>query len=404
MVTRREFMKAASLVALAPSVPLFVARAARAATLRAGAGDGRILLVLHLAGGNDGLNTVVPYADDLYAKARPKLRVASERILKLDDRVGLHPALVAMKTLFERGQLAIVQGVGYPNPNRSHDVATSIWNTARFDREEHASYGWIGRAYDAAPPLAAGTPAAILVGADALPGALKSRRAPAVAINGLDDALRVDLGSFAASAAAPAASGAESVAAFVQRTTVDARVTAQKLKEAAARAKTGGTYPRGDLARRLQLIAQLIEAGFETPVYYALHRGYDTHVAQSETQATLLRELSEALLAFVDDLSAARLQDRVAVLVFSEFGRRVAENASLGTDHGTAAPVFVVGAKVRSGLVGAAPNLADLDAEGDLKPGLDFRRVYAHLLRDWLRVPDAESLAGTFEPLPLLVT
>src|SRR5215510_10249338 len=156
MLTRREFMKTTSLLALAPSVPTFVARAAHAATIRRDQTDGRVLVVLHLAGGNDGLNTLVPFADERYTKFRNALRLQNDRLLRIDDRVALHPSMAAMKTLYDRGQLAIVQGVGYPNPSRSHDVSTAIWNTARFDREEHRTYGWIGRALDGTPAPAHG--------------------------------------------------------------------------------------------------------------------------------------------------------------------------------------------------------------------------------------------------------
>jgi uncharacterized protein (DUF1501 family) len=402
MLSRRDFMKRSALLALAPSVPAFVARAAHAATLRPGASDGRVLVVLHLAGGNDAINTLVPFGDERYEEHRVRLRLPKERLIRIDERVALHPSMAAMKKLLERGQLAIVQGVGYPNPNRSHDVSTAIWNTARFDREEHAGCGWIGRACDAAAPLAAGTPASILVGPDALPAALKARKSAAVALNELDDVLRIDLDRIGGPAAATGRD--DSVTDFVERTAVDARVTAQKLKAAAARAKRGTAYPQSELARRLQLVAQLIEAGFETPVYYALHRGYDTHTAQLETQASLLRELSEALLAFEEDLAQARLAERVVVVGFSEFGRRLQENASFGTDHGTAGLVFVSGVRVRAGLHGAAPDLGDLDAEGDPKPTVDFRSIYAELLQHWLRVPDEASLGGTFEPLALLAS
>ncbi|MGQ0634137.1 MAG: DUF1501 domain-containing protein, partial [Planctomycetaceae bacterium] len=193
---------------------------------------------------------------------------------------------------------------------------------------------------------------------------------------------------------------ANDLGAFVSRSALDAYTTAERLKEIAQGSAADGKYPATEPARRLGLVARLVKAGFETPVYYVMQGGYDTHAVQLPTHANLLRELSGALAAFLDDLKESRLDDRVAVLVFSEFGRRVEENGSLGTDHGTAAPVFLAGAGTQSGLIGTPPSLTELE-DGDLRTSIDFRRVYAAVLDQWLRVPSAGVLGDTFERLPL---
>jgi uncharacterized protein (DUF1501 family) len=416
MFTRRTLLKRSSLIALAPTVPGFLARLARAVETKA---DDRVLVVIQLDGGNDGINTVVPYGDEGYAKHRDKLRLPVARLHKLDESVALHPSMRAMADLFESQRLAIVQGVGYPNPNRSHDVSMAIWHTARFDTAEHKSYGWLGRALDQLPPRP-GTPAAMLVGEGALPSAVIGRRSLAGSFSRLDelallnDAARAVFVGNALRGVPPGEDGrrvetggtprsafpTDDLEAFVRRSTLDAYATAEAVSAAAVRERGKATYPASQLAQHLSMIAWLIEAGLPTRVYYAVHRGFDTHAVQMETHARLLGELSGALAAFLDDLKRAGLSERVLVMTFSEFGRRVAENASAGTDHGTAAPMFLAGAGVKAGLFGAAPSLLDLD-DGDLKMTVDFRRVYAALLRDWLTVDPAAVLAGQFEPLPL---
>jgi uncharacterized protein (DUF1501 family) len=391
MLSRRDFVKQATLISLAPTVPAFLAQTARAA---APSPDDRILVVIQLEGGNDGLNTVIPYADPNYARLRPKLAVAKNRVRKLNDSLGLNPAMGGAADLFRDGRLAIVQGVGYPNPNKSHDVSTAIWQTARFDPAEHKNSGWIGRALDDAPPHTNG-PASILVGTESVPVALRGRKSIAAALANLDDMALSD-----ASKPAVAAASDESLLAFVRRSTLDAVTTADRLKQAASRAHDDASVPFGELANRLALIARLIKSDFGARVYYAVHSGYDTHVYQSETHSRLLRELSDGLRFFLDELKRSKLDDRVVVMTFSEFGRRADENASEGTDHGTAAPLFLAGGKIKAGLHGAAPNLAKLKG-GDLVATIDFRQVYQAVLENWLRLPTPAPLGQKFPPLEL---
>ena len=399
MLTRRTFLKSsisgASLVALAPSVPDFLARSLAAETQ---AHDGRILVVIELNGGNDGINTVVPFVDEGYARHRQALRLPTDRLHRLSDEVGLHPSMRAAADLIGDGRLAIVQGVGYPNPDRSHFRSMAIWHSARFDEEEHNTFGWLGRACDSAPALGAG-PAAMGVGVGEPPLAIRGRRAVHATIERFEDIelqglVRADRAGDVASATGPS----DDLAAFVRRRSLEAYATADRLAEVSHRDDSSASYPATGLGGRLQLVARLIKAGLGPRVFYTVQPGYDTHAAQLNDHARLLAEFSGALGAFLDDLGAARLDDRVAVLAFSEFGRRVAENGSLGTDHGTAGPVFVAGPSVRSGLIGPTPRLDELE-NGDLKVSIDFRSVYAAVLSRWLRLPAEPAVGAETQPL-----
>jgi len=389
MLSRRDFLNRSALVALAPTVPLFLARSLRAAAPQR---DGRVLVVVQLGGGNDGLNTVVPFKDEDYLKNRKALRLPEKQLHKIDDRTALHPALGDAMKLLESKRLAIVQGVGYPNPNRSHDRSMAIWQTARFDPEEHKGHGWLGRALDANA-----TPS-LFVGTSALPIALRGRRSAASTLSRLEEFHLLGDAAAVRSMASPVSDSG--LCDFVHRSFLDAYTTCDRLADVARVQDGGVNYPSTGLANRLQLIARLLKTGFAARVYYTSQGGYDTHAAQLFTHANLLRELGGAVRAFLDDLAVAHLAERVAVLVFSEFGRQVRENASAGTDHGTAAPVLLAGAGVQSGLVGTAPNLLDLVVNAP-KMTTDFRRVYATVLEDWLGIPSKDALGGAFERLPL---
>jgi uncharacterized protein (DUF1501 family) len=411
MFSRRDFLRASlrtsTLVALAPTVPGFLAQTARAVEpLR----DGRILVVVQLDGGNDGINTVVPFADEGYARHRKVLRLPADRLLKIDKEVGLHPAMGDAAKLLESGRLAIVQGVGYPNPSRSHFRSMKIWQSAKVDLprfkeditvdEDKAVFGWIGQALDGSPQPADGSPGATFIGTSALPDALRSRRSVASAMTRPEDVLLTRKAG--ARSALGKSEGGTELAAFVRRNTLDAYAASDRMAAVMRTKDTGAGYPATGLAGRLRVVARLIEGGVGTRVFYTSQpsSSYDTHAVQLPVHADLLGEWSGALKAFLDDLAAAGLAERVAVLCFSEFGRRVQENGSHGTDHGTAGPVFVAGPGVKAGLVGATPKLLDLQ-DGDLKMSVDFRRVYAAVLEDWLGLPAKTALGGAFETLPL---
>ncbi len=405
MFSRRDFLQTSTLVALTPTVPGFLARTARATQPQR---DARILVVIQLDGGNDGINTVVPFRDPGYARFRQVLRLPADRLLKISKDLGLHPAMTDAAKLLENGTLSIVQGVGYPNPSRSHFKSMAIWHSAnvalprgggeRPDPDTNAAPGWIGRALDSGRKPADGSAAAMFVGTTTLPAALRSRRSVASAITRLEDSV---LALKKGSGGVDAASREDDLAAFVRRSTLDAYATSERMAAVLRAEDRGARYPATGLAGRLRLVARLIKSGGGTRVYYTTqgNNAYDTHYDQPRVHADLLGELAGALKAFLDDLAAAKLAERVLVLCFSEFGRRVQENGSRGTDHGTAGPVLLAGPRLKAGVVGATPRLLDLH-DGDLKMSVDFRRVYAAVLRDWLTLP-ARALGAALEPLNL---
>ena len=402
MITRRDLLtrglRNSTLIALAPTLPAFLTRTSHAAVPEK---DARILVVVQLDGGNDGINTIVPFTDDGYAKHRKAIRLPVKRLIKVTGEVGLHPAMGGAGKLLESGRLAIVPGVGYPNPSRSHFRSMAVWQSARLDERDHTGLGWVGRGLDEIPTTRDGAPAAFLIGPEDPPPAIRGRRSVAAALDRLDDYALSDKEPEAKPTGS--ATGGDELGQFLRRSLLDAYTTADRI-EAIAAAKGGhASYPDSELARRLGLTARLIKAGLGTRVYYLEQGGYDTHGQQLPRHAAVLEELSASLRAFLDDLAASRLDDRVLVLVFSEFGRRVAENGSRGTDHGTAGPVLLAGPCVQPGLLGEYPSLTDL-ADGDLKSTVDFRRVYATILEGWLGLRSKEALGGKFEPLPMFNT
>lgn len=393
MTSRRTFLKQSALISLSPLVPAFLSRSLSAADAKP---DDRILVVIQLDGGNDGLNTVIPYADAAYGKFRRELRIPSGDVLKLNDQVGLHPQMKSAAKLFEEQRLTVVQGVGYPNSNRSHFESMAIWHHARLKSEDHDSIGWLGRTADAARREGSSIADSVYVGGDAVPVALRGRRANSVALESEAD-LKLAAGIVGAPGASPAS---QDLAAFVQRT-VDQSFNAAKRLSESTEAQGGGNYPGSKLGKKLRLVSKLVKLGGGTRLFYVSQGGYDTHAAQSFTHQQLLSELSAALKAFLDDLKASNLDERVVVLAFSEFGRRVEENASAGTDHGCAGPVFLAGAPVKGGVIGPHPSLEDLD-EGDLKMSIDFRTIYATLLKQWLGANADAILGQPFAPLDFL--
>ncbi len=384
MPTRRSFLQSSSLFALSTTVPLFLDRTARALSADK---DSRVLVVVQLDGGNDALNTVVPHADPNYAKLRSKLRLDPKNLVKITDEVGLHRSLKPLDKLLEAGQLAVIPGVGYPNPNRSHFESMAIWHTARFEVEDRKGYGWLGRAFD---PSAANL---YSIGRE-VPPVLRGRRSVAVSFNKIEDVLLSE-----PALATPAESAGDSdLLAFVRRQATDATATADKLSKLAADS-SGSPYPQTPLADKLKLVARLLRTDLGARVYYTQQSGYDTHATQLFTHSRLLDEFAGAVTAFFADLKQARLAERVTLLAFSEFGRTIQENGSAGTDHGTAGAVFVAGPTVKGGLAGKMPDLADLD-KGEPKMTTDFRTIYAALLEDWFSLK-SDDLGKGIRPMAL---
>lgn len=426
--TRRRFLQTSlagtALAATGLSLPRFLARTARACQASS-IGREKLLVIVQLSGGNDGLNTVVPFRDDLYHKARPTLRVAKDRALKLTDDLGLHPDLSGFKGMFDSGLLSVITNVGYPNPDRSHFRSMDIWHTADLSPET-VNDGWLGRVIDrcGCPALVKSgiggatedatrkadpnIPFALHLDREIMPLALKTQQ---VAVPSIDDIaafqLQGDPDSLAQALGGNRGGKSDGLneaagdLLFVQRTAVAACATAQRIKLVASDRLMSSPYPTYGLAARLQQIAQLIGAEFGPRVYYTSLGGFDTHARQMLAHGPLLRELSDSVAAFFADLKQRGLADRVLLLTFSEFGRRLAENGGQGTDHGAAAPVFLAGPAVNAGVLGDPPNLNDLD-EGDVKHRVDFRQIYAAILDRWIGVSSREVLGREFKTLNVL--
>ena len=411
--SRRRFLNtslsSSTLVAMgSTTIPTFLGRSALAA--RGAKTNERILVVVQLLGGNDGLNTVVPHGIDGYNRGRRALRLAAGQLHKITAEIGLHPAMGGMAKVLERGRLAVVQGVGYPNPDRSHFRSMEIWETASVKNDARAlETGWLGRALDSRPLKLGDDPPGLHVGGRSMPLALKTRKTEVPSVESLESYKLQLAGTDQEKQAERAAlsqlagidrRGDNALLSFISRTTLAAYESSDRLEKLTQKKQNGPKYPNFGLARRLELIAQIIKADFGTRIFYTALDGFDTHANQLGTHAALLNELSDSVAAFHDDLAAAGHGDRVALLTFSEFGRRVQENASQGTDHGAAAPVFIVGPVATSGLVGTHPSLDDLD-DGDLRFHTDFRSVYATLIGDWLNLPIEPVLGSGFKAMPL---
>lgn len=404
--TRREFLRTTTrgigLLAFSRFAPSFLVESTLAAT-PAPEKDRTILVLVQLAGGNDGLNTVVPFADDGYRRLRPTLALPERDILRLNDTMGLHPACAELHALFQEGQLAVVQNVGYPNPNRSHFRSTEIWETAS-DSGEFLPTGWLGRFMDnaCAGAPADGAPPAVHITRENPQSFLSAQEHATFGLNPDTqgrrggESLRLLERMMQADAADP-----HENAGFLQHTMMNALVTERKVQQVLRGYKAGAPYPETAFAHSLQSVAALIAAGMSTRVYFVSLSGFDTHSNQLRQHANLLRTLSGGLAAFQQDLRAHGLDRQVTTMTFSEFGRRPGENESQGTDHGTAAPLFVLGSRVQGGLHGTAPSL-QLGRQQDLTFSTDFRQVYASLLDRWLECPAAAVLGRDYSALPLI--
>ncbi len=445
--TRRQFLTSGlTMASAAATVPWFLNRSAFGLPMAAyglssipGVPEDHVLVVVQLSGGNDGLNTVVPYGFDQYYRVRPGIGLPADQVLKLPktDGLGLHPQMGPLKQLYDDGLCSIIQGVGYPNPNRSHFKSMDIWHTAD---TTGTGDGWLGRYFDAqccgygkgesgapergtAPPSGDGGNAAtgqkpgataenhqpgIAIGAEA-PLAMQGRKIKPIAFE-TEDLFRwvgQDISQNLAdpyqrlqSREADGGIDPSSNAAFLMRTAMDAQVSSELIRKA-VRQRPLAQYPDNNpLGQQLAMVSAMIRGGLPTRVYYVQLGGFDTHAGQGGQygpHGNLINRFSSAVKAFYADLKAAGHDTRVLTMSFSEFGRRVGQNASGGTDHGTAAPMFLFGPMVRPGVIGEHPSLTDLD-EGDLKHTIDFRSVYAGILEQWLAADSKVILEGDYRP------
>lgn len=403
MSSRRQFIRQ-SVGAFAGflAIDSIFARAARAAdaVTTPGSAATRVLLVVNLQGGNDGLNTVVPYGDPAYYAARPTINVATGEVLRLDSHIGLNPKLAGLKALFDQQRVAILQGVHYPNPNLSHFRSTEIWQTAA--PETILETGWAGRYLDAANLPANNLFKGLAIG-PILPKMLVAQKTDVPTVENVRGGFRgsreeqasADLILNGAAAAYPFQSPYLQLVQEVER---DANASAAELPHLVAGYKPAVEYPKTPFAQGLNLAAAVVASGVGTKVIYISLGSFDTHVAQRGRQDQLLAQFGDGIKAFYDDLAAHKLDDAILTMTFSEFGRRVDENANRGTDHGTAAPMFLIGGGVKGGVYGDHPSLTDLDF-GNLKWHTDFRSVYATVLERWLGAPAPRVLGGSFPML-----
>lgn len=365
--------------------------------------ENRCLVVINLYGGNDGLNCVVPHGDARYYRLRPNLAIDRSAVLAIDARAGLNPAMRSFKALYDKGIVAIVQGVGYPNPDHSHFRSTEIWQTAAPERYEHT--GWLGRYFDEA-----GARENLFKGvavSKVLPEVLVSDRTDIPAIPALGAySMMADRNAAARQAFSRQARDrslpfSSPYLAHIMEIEGDAQRSSEELPRLVSGYKTRASYPATGLGRSLALAAQIVGSNLGTRAIYVEHGSFDTHVSQSKTQDALLTQFSNAIAAFYEDLAAHGNDRRVLTLTFSEFGRRIEENGNRGTDHGEASPLFLIGGGVKGGLYGAAPDLGATNM-GNVRYTIDFRSVYATVLERWLGRPSASVLNGEFPRLPVL--
>ncbi|MBS0261791.1 MAG: DUF1501 domain-containing protein [Planctomycetes bacterium] len=413
---RRVFLKqlgAAGIVSLGARPPAYLSQAAWAAEAEGGQPrNDRVLVLVQMAGGNDGLNTVIPHGDPEYYKARPGINIGTSAVLRIDDYLGFHPQMTGFKELYDEGHLAIVQGVGYPNPDRSHFRSMDIWHSARPD-SDYTKDGWLGRGLDQTVAGLVGGLRALALGTNRLPLALLSAKVNVPSVSDLSG-YRLELGSGPEAnhplqrrllseiadrqqTGAATDSGSANLD-FLRKTALTAFSSADKLKEVTASYQPSATYPSNGLGQKLKVVAQIIAGDLGTRVVFVSLDGFDTHSQQAPAHQGLLSELSSAIRAFFADLKGHNLDQRVVLATFSEFGRRVQENGSLGTDHGAGSQLFVVGPTVHGGVHGKHPSLTDL-VDGDLKFHTDFRAVYATLLTKVLGWPADTVLGGKFPVL-----
>lgn len=361
-------------------------------------GAGRCLVLVNLQGGNDGLNCIVPHSDPQYYRVRPSIGVARPDVLAINDHIGFNPQMRSFKSLYDKGMVAVVQNVGYPNPDHSHFRSTEIWQTAVPDKYEHT--GWLGRYLDEARLPKDNLFNGVAV-AQVLPEALVSNHVdvPAVAqirgyglLGDRDKDERAAYGRVVSDTRLPFSSP---YLGRVMQIEDHAQKGSQELPKLIAGYKPAGAYPATPIGRSLALAAQIIASKTGTRVIYVQHGSFDTHINQKAVQDRLLGQLSDALKAFYDDLAAHGNQGRVLTMTFSEFGRRIEENASKGTDHGEASPLFLIGGGVKGGIYGAYPDLSNTSM-GNVAFKTDFRSVYATVLERWLAQPSQTVLRGSF--------
>jgi uncharacterized protein (DUF1501 family) len=410
MFTRRDFLKQSSLLAAAPFVPGFIANTARAAE----AGKDTVLVVLEMTGGNDGLNMVAPHKDQDYQKARTTLRLNANNGIKFTDELVLNPGLRGFTQLIDKGQVAVVQGVGYPNPDRSHFESMDRWQAGE-PGPKVGNSGWLARSVSDLQKGADGGVPVMHIGSEKLPLACRGTTQGIFTIN-QEQPFELKLGQpgsaqekarkklLADLAQGSLADDQDALLPFVQRRHLQTYASLEKLKEVLKENANPNQFygqAANSLFVKMDLVTRLIQKGFGTRVFYMAIDGFDTHAQQAQPHQALFQQIGDSVLNMFTRLQQSGDDKRVLFMTFSEFGRRVKENGSAGTDHGSASCMFVVGPGVKGGPVGKHPSLTDLD-DGDLKHHTDFRKVYATLLDGWLNVDSKSVLHEKFAHVDLL--
>ncbi len=388
---RKEFLQIGSLATASLMMPKFLKAFDGNAIVPPG---NKVLVVLQFSGGNDGLNTVIPIRNDIYYKSRPKLGIEKDKALILTADVGINPALPAFKELFDDGSLGIMNSVGYPNPDRSHFRSMDIWQSGS-DSDKYIYTGWLGRYLDA-QCNGCGKPTQALEVDDVLSLALKGENNKGLAVKDPKRLYNTSHEKYFKEINAAHEKGEETVD-YLYKTLSETLSSADYIFEQSKLRPSSQMYPATVTGKNLKTIASLIMSDINTKVYYLSLGSFDTHVNQENQQKRLFTELNDAINIFVKDLKQNNRFDDVMVMTFSEFGRRVAQNASGGTDHGTANNMFLIGGGLKQkGLINAMPDLNDLN-EGDLKYTVDFKNVYATVLRKWLDANDKEILGKQYD-------
>jgi len=396
-VSRRRFVQISSLATMSMMVPKFLKAFEQPAL--AGAGPGKVLVVVQLSGGNDGLNTIIPVRNDIYYQSRPLLGIKREDTLALTDDVGLNPSFKGVKSLYDQGYVSILNNVGYPEPNRSHFRSMDIWQTGSRS-DELLTTGWLGRYLDETCDDCNTHNTRAVELDDSLSLSMKGKERKALAVRDVDQFYKASRDPyFSELNTAHAREHEAQLASYLYKTLGETISSAAYIKQQTKLYTTAQTYPNTAIGNRMKTVAQLINSGANTRVYYVSHGSFDTHVNQRGQQERLFGQLDEALTAFVSDLQAADRFNDVMVMSFSEFGRRVGQNASQGTDHGTASNMFVIGGGLKkAGLYNEMPDLTNLD-QGDLKYSIDFKQVYATVLDKWLGIAPQKILGKKYEQL-----
>ena len=398
LIKRKKFIQLGSLATASMMVPKFLKAFEQPQMVLPG---NRVVVILQLSGGNDGLNTVIPVRNDLYYKARPRLGIVKEKAALLTGEVGLHPALKGFRELYDDGGLAILNNVGYPNPDRSHFRSMDIWHTAS-QSNEYLNHGWVGRYLDAQCKGCDKPTQAIEID-DVLSLALKGEQLKGIAVKDPRRLYGTANEKFFRDVMKNHRDEAgEQPVDYLYKTLSETLSSADYIFKQSRLHPTNAEYPKTELGNSLKTIASLIYSEINTKVYYVSLGSFDTHINQDGQQTRLFTEMNDAVMSFVKDLKSQGRFNDVLLFTFSEFGRRVGQNASGGTDHGTANNMFLVsGGLKKKGLLNAMPDLSDLN-EGDLKYNVDFKNVYATILNKWLNADDRAILGQKFDHLDFI--